>query len=183
MLAAGFTGAGSVSFAAMDTGPFTDGVLRVLARSIRYEGGTRANFELHWYDAVEPHVINDTEYEYSTYIAFFYPPGGGEVQRIATPVGGETVTLPLLNGGTTIGPEWHVIEISTFGSEYQVWIDGQRVGLFEDPNPIPAGIVSINAWVEEEGASFLFDDIRVCALAAPFETLPPVEEDSGWANL
>jgi hypothetical protein len=74
---------------------------------------------------------------------------------------------------------WHLLEIATFDGVTTVWMDGvEYVGPYEDPAPWPEGSLGLEPRVEAEDGLVMVDDIAVCGLAVPFETLY-AEEPTG----
>jgi len=71
---------------------------------------------------------------------------------------------------------WHQIEMSTFDGNFELWLDGKRLLLYEDPEPLPAGTFDIG-FEESPGVESVdfFDDISVCELTAPYVPMPTPE--------
>ena len=53
----------------------------------------------------------------------------------------------------------------------QVWIDGKKLIEYQDPQPLPAGMISLEAHAPQDpNTMYYFDDLSVCELSAPFTT-------------
>jgi hypothetical protein len=86
---------------------------------------------------------------------------------------------PLLNVGLTNGSfrakadTWYFVEISTFDSRIEVWVDGLSIMGFTDPNPIPPGGIGLELFPPQgEDTAVYFDDMSLCELSAVFAPLP-----------
>ncbi len=109
------------------------------------------------------------------YIAFIYADeGGGRVEKFEEPN-----NFAAFNFGGFIGDgEWHTIEISTFNGVYEIWIDGVQQGSsWQDKKPLMPGTFFLDADFWEPDRITEFDDISVCELSAPFETIITPEAD------
>jgi len=104
----------------------------------------------------------------SRYIAFIYADeGGGRVEKFE----GETHFSAFNFGGFIGDGEWHAIEISTFNDVYEIWIDGVQRGSWQDQKPLDQGNFLLDAdfWLPDRISEI--DNIAVCGLSAPFETI------------
>jgi hypothetical protein len=64
---------------------------------------------------------------------------------------------------------WHTIEISTFQGMVEVWLDGKQLLSYQDPDPLPGGMMGLGLWTSISDDSMIyFDNLRVCELTAPF---------------
>ena len=71
---------------------------------------------------------------------------------------------------------WHQLEMSTFEGRLETWLDGRRLLVYEDPEPLPSGTIKI--WFESSPdveSVIYFDDISVCELTAPYVPMPTPE--------
>jgi hypothetical protein len=84
-----------------------------------------------------------------------------------------TSTLQLIQG------QWYYLEMSYFQGLVQVWVDGEKILEYQDPQPMPPGTISLEAHVPNDpNTAYYFDDLSVCELSAPFATTmytPPAE--------
>jgi hypothetical protein len=72
--------------------------------------------------------------------------------------------------------QWYDFEISTFDATTEVWIDGTKWISYTDPKPFSGGTIGIEVHLFEGSQSiYYFDDIAVCSLNAPFETIYTAE--------
>jgi len=110
----------------------------------------------------------------SRYIAFIYADeGGGRVEKFE----GEN-SFSAFNFAGFIGDgEWHTIEISTFNGVYEIWIDGVQRGSWQDKKPLGQGTFFLDADFWQPDRITEFDNIAVCSLSAPFETIITPEVD------
>ena len=90
----------------------------------------------------------------------------------------DETNFTVLNFGGFIGDgEWHTIEISTFNDVYEIWIDGEKRGSWQDKKPLDQGAFFLQADFWDPDRISEFDDISVCGLSAPFETIIIPEAD------
>jgi hypothetical protein len=67
--------------------------------------------------------------------------------------------------------QWYYAEISAYQGMIQVWLDGKKIIEYVDPQPLPAGMISLEAHAPKDPNTFYyFDDLSVCELSAPFAT-------------
>jgi hypothetical protein len=84
---------------------------------------------------------------------------------------------PLTNVGVGFGyryPQqntWSTLEISTFEGNTQVFMDGLLVMAYQDETPVPPGSIGLEYWPPDEASAVYFDNISVCGLSAPFESI------------
>jgi Carboxypeptidase regulatory-like domain/3-keto-disaccharide hydrolase len=75
--------------------------------------------------------------------------------------------------------QWYYLEISFHQGLIQIWVDGTKIIEWQDPQPLPPGSISLEAHIPSDpNTVYLFDDISVCDLQAPFATSlykPPVQ--------
>jgi hypothetical protein len=71
---------------------------------------------------------------------------------------------------------WYLLEISSYNDLIQVWVDGQMMLEYQDPQPLAPGTIGLEAhiWNDPE-TIFYFDDLSVCELSAPFVPMPTPE--------
>lgn len=69
--------------------------------------------------------------------------------------------------------QWYLLEISSYNDLIQVWVDGQMMLEYQDPQPLAPGTIGLEAhiWNDPE-TIFYFDDLTVCELSAPFVPMP-----------
>lgn len=66
---------------------------------------------------------------------------------------------------------WYYVEISVYQGSIQVWVDGKKAIDYTDPQPLPAGMISLEAHAPKDpNTAYYFDDLSVCELTAPFST-------------
>jgi hypothetical protein len=64
---------------------------------------------------------------------------------------------------------WYYLEISYYQGNIQVWADGKKIIDYTDPQPLPPGMISLEAHVpNDRNTVYYFDDLSVCDLGAPF---------------
>lgn len=67
---------------------------------------------------------------------------------------------------------WQQLEISTYEGMLRVWLNGEELLTYLDPNPLPGGSIGIGLGESlEEGSMVYFDNIRVCELSGPFVSI------------
>ncbi len=68
---------------------------------------------------------------------------------------------------------WYYFELSTYEGVTELWVDGQQLVSYTDPQPLPPGAIGLEVHVFEGSKTvFYFDDISVCGLVAPFTPMP-----------
>ena len=68
--------------------------------------------------------------------------------------------------------EWHLLEISIFGSAIEIWNDGQKMAMFQDAETLsPVVDAYIGMFAYAENSRILLDNIFVCKLDSPFRTI------------
>jgi hypothetical protein len=68
--------------------------------------------------------------------------------------------------------QWYFFEIGTFEGETQLWVDGQMKAAYTDPQPMDPGTVGLEVHLFDGSNSvYTFDDLVVCGIEAPFESL------------
>ena len=71
---------------------------------------------------------------------------------------------------------WHLLEISSYNTTLEVWLDGTQLLTYVDPQPLPGGQIGLGLWgSEDENSIVYFDNLSVCELSEPFEPLSPIE--------
>jgi hypothetical protein len=72
---------------------------------------------------------------------------------------------------------WYTFEVSVFEGLTEVWVDGQKIVSYDDPEPLPEGTIGLECgfWSDSEG-TFYYDDLSVSELSAPFVSIFGVEE-------
>ena len=67
--------------------------------------------------------------------------------------------------------QWYYLELSVYEGLIQVWLDGEKLVEYQDPQPLPAGMISLEAHAPNDAnTTYSFDDLSVCELSAPFAT-------------
>ena len=65
--------------------------------------------------------------------------------------------------------QWYYVEVSYFQGQIQVWVDGKKQIEWQDPQPLPPGMISLEAHAPNDpNTMYYFDDLSVCELSAPF---------------
>ena len=68
---------------------------------------------------------------------------------------------------------WYYFELSTYEGVTELWVDGQQLVSYTDPQPLPPGAIGLEVHLFEGSKTvFYFDDISVCGLVAPFTPMP-----------
>jgi hypothetical protein len=71
---------------------------------------------------------------------------------------------------------WHLLEISSYNTTLEVWLDGTQLLTYVDPQPLPGGQIGLGLWAsEDENSIVYFDNLSVCELSEPYDPLPPIE--------
>jgi len=148
-----------------DFNQFSNAVWRI---KVKYEGKDNDMF-LNWLHG----FTEGGEYRYT--IQF----GGGVhlgLQRLEFPEPGH------FNVGNTLKQlaenQWYIFEISTFNSTTEVWLDGDKMVSYTDPHPHEVGTIGLEVHLFEGSNSiYYFDNMAVCGLSAPFETIITPEPD------
>ncbi len=66
---------------------------------------------------------------------------------------------------------WYYLEISAYQAVIQVWVNGRQLLEYDDPQPLPAGTIGLEAHIfKDPQTAYFFDDLSVCELNAPFAT-------------
>ena len=74
--------------------------------------------------------------------------------------------------------QWYEFEISTFDGTTEVWLDGEKFASYTDPHPHEVGTIGLEVHLFEGSNSiYYFDNMAVCGLSAPFETIITPEAD------
>ena len=122
---------------------------------------TRNNGEQHLH-------VGSQSTEASRYIAFIYADqSGGRVDKFE----GDTNFTAFNFGGYIGDGEWHTIEISSFDDVYEIWIDGQMRGSWQDKQPLGPGNFFLDADFWKPDRVIEFDDISICEMTAPFTSI------------
>ena len=117
-------------------------------------------------------LYDEGEVEHSGYSARFEP-GRLLVFRSKWPV-----SNPMLfeRKNIFLSPRnWHQIEMSTFDGNFEFWLDGKRLLLYEDPEPLPGGTFQFSFGASPVVSVDYFDNISVCELTAPYVPMPTPE--------
>lgn len=125
-------------------------------------------FSFNWRHALQPFDLNGQEIFDSRYqlpIGFNYF-GLRRLQQPATNIGIGQLGAPKFG-------EWHLVEIPTYQNVTEVWLDGQRLMAYEDPQPLPPGTMGLEFWLKGSDTIVYFDNITVCELSAPFASIAP----------
>jgi hypothetical protein len=125
-------------------------------------------FSFNWKNNLQPFDLNGVEIYDSRYQL---PIGTGyfalrRLQQPATNVGIGQVKNPEVG-------EWHLVEISSFEGLTQLWLDGEKLMYYQDPQPIPPGTIGLELWLTGSDNILYFDNISVCGLGAPFVSILP----------
>jgi len=67
--------------------------------------------------------------------------------------------------------QWHFIEVGSFEGVISVWLDGDEIINYADPQALPAGTFGFGADELASDAIAYYDNISVCELSAPFATM------------
>jgi len=99
---------------------------------------------------------------------------GTHFYRFAYPIS----DVILLGIPKTVANEvWHTIEISTYQGTLEVWLDGEQLLSYQDPDPLPKGKLGLGLWQSiSKNSMVYFDNISVCELTEPFASLYEEEE-------
>ena len=68
--------------------------------------------------------------------------------------------------------QWYFFEIGTFNDTTEVWVDGDKKNSYTDPQPMEPGTIGLEVHTfEGSNSMYSFDNIVVCGIDAPFETV------------
>lgn len=140
---------------------FDDAVWRL---KVYYEGSDTDGF-LNWRQSfVDPSGAHG-DWRY------ILPFGGPHLLEIIRFARGEAVQAAQSN--LQLAPEqWYLFEISAYQGVAEVWLDGQRLFSYTDPQPLPPGTIGLEMHLRPGVKTvFWFDDMAVCGLSAPFVPL------------
>jgi hypothetical protein len=103
---------------------------------------------------------------------YFVPFGGPQLLQLIRFTSGEAIQAA--QSGLQLTPQkWHLFEISTYQGDTEVWLDGKKLFIYTDLQPLPPGTIGLEMHLREGVKTvFWFDDLAVCGLSAPFEPLP-----------
>lgn len=126
-------------------------------------------FALNWKKNLEPLEVNgqqvfDSRYQTVMGINFM------ALRRLQQPV--TNVNIKHMRGEPKAGV-WHLAEIASFEGETGLWLNGARLFMYEDPEPLPPGTIGFELWLKGSDIVVYFDNISVCELSAPFESIMP----------
>lgn len=66
---------------------------------------------------------------------------------------------------SSVGTNWHSIKLAFQGNRVTFYYDNTQLTFFPDPNPHPAGGLSVELWTEAAGYVLSADDVRVTTLS------------------
>jgi hypothetical protein len=73
---------------------------------------------------------------------------------------------------------WYLIEVGTYEGTTALYIDGQKMVEYEDPQPFEWGGIGIEPHVDQgSDMRYFYDDSVVCEISAIFEPKPPAEAE------
>lgn len=122
-----------------------------------------------WKKNLEPLEVNGQQVFDSRYQIIF---GSGFqfMGRSQRPVASENIYQ--VQGALKAGI-WHWVEIASYKDETGLWLNGARIVLYKDPEPLPPGTIGLEMWLKNSGITVYFDNISICKLSAPFESMLP----------
>jgi hypothetical protein len=151
---------------------FDNAVLR-----IRFMPLATPIYNFGWHRHGGGYQVDGTSVEWSAYTIWFHTPGSTHIYRIQPPISWFAVRETYWTPRSGI---WHQIETSTYEGVLEIWIDGARILKYEDPRPLPGGMINIGVGLfdtPENQSVVYFDDISVCELTSPFVPLPKPESE------
>ncbi len=146
--------------------PFSNALLRIRFYLTGYQTARDAEtdwFSFNWLDILQPVTLDgqnvfDSRYQLPIGWNYF---GMRRLQQPLSNVGVDDTGRPA-------NDTWHSLEIATYQPRTEVWLDGKRVMMHEDPDPLPPGTFSIETWIKDSDMQLMFDDIFICELNAPY---------------
>ena len=122
------------------------------------------------YELEGQHVDN------SQYMVILGTQPGGEGPRTGAMVRFQDPLVDLIianrwEGATSIGI-WHYLQISNYDGQVEVWLDGEQIMAYSDPDPLPTGRIGLGNNDMAEDAMIYYDNMAVCELSAPFTPMP-----------
>ena len=144
--------------------PFSNAVWRI---KVKFEGNDNDMF-LNW-------LHGGTDEGDWRYTIQFGGPAMLDLGRLQMPEPGHFSTG---RSGWLKENQWYDFEISTFNGTTEVWLDGDNRISYTDPHPLEGGTIGLEVHLFEGSNSiYYFDNIAVCGLSAPFETIIIPEPD------
>ncbi|MBL6960509.1 MAG: hypothetical protein ISR59_05315 [Anaerolineales bacterium] len=68
--------------------------------------------------------------------------------------------------------QWYFFEIGTYDGTTAVWVDGDQKNSYTDPQPMQPGTIGLEVHLSDgSNSAYTFDNIVVCGIEAPFETV------------
>ena len=106
------------------------------------------------------------------WVAFETPPDWVAIHRIKDP--GE---IPLFSKEYFIEKNtWHQVDMSTFEGMVELWLNGNVLVSFEDPEPLPGGTINIGIYgIQGPEQTIYFDNLVVCELTEPYQPYETTE--------
>ena len=120
-------------------------------------------FSLNWLQAPEPFDVGGVEVFDSRYQLPFNQ-NSFHMRRLQQPI----LNIQVATGRYPKEGEWHYVEMGTYQGYTEVWVDGVLNMSYQDPEPLPAGGLGLEAWLPDESVAFYFDDVSLCELSAPY---------------
>ena len=141
---------------------------------VRFRIDGRAGVAFNWRFALQPFQQDGQEVFDSRYQLILGTDFNSQLRRVQQPLTnigvGNIYNHPQQN-------TWYYLEVGTFDGKTDVYMDGVLITSYEDPAILPEGTFGFEYWPPDETAAVYFDDLSVCELSAPVETLfAPTEE-------
>jgi hypothetical protein len=66
--------------------------------------------------------------------------------------------------------QWYSVDVAYFDGIHQVWLDGNKIMEYKDPQPYPEGAIGFETHLDQgKTTQFFIDDLAICELTAPYE--------------
>jgi hypothetical protein len=117
---------------------------------------------------------SESEQGGSHYMISYYPGHHFQLHKVKPGMGGEVwgVPWPPLEPDT-----WQHFNITYFDGSVEIWLDGELIVGYDDPDPIIEGNFGFILFPGEQPiTATLFDNIVVCSLSEPFQPIAESEE-------
>jgi len=95
-----------------------------------------------------------------------------DLSRLQMPTPGHFSVAPSRH--KVIPDTWTLVEFSAYNDLIEVWVDGEQVAAYQDPQPLPTGSLGLEAHIfNDPNTVYYFDNLAVCELSAPFQSILP----------
>lgn len=129
----------------------------------------------YWQSVNEAYETGAGQADWSRYQIHLGTTAGGRGDRASALLREQPPIAPIIIAGRAVEylkPNlWYLVEISTFDGNTKIWLDGNEIMDYVDPQPMPGGGFGFAADLVQTGAVAYYDNMSVCQLNAPFNTI------------